>query len=142
MLQTVRERLTLVLLAVLPFHALLVTGTTQFLVGPGHAPLPALAIWKEVLLSVILVIAFLEWIKKPYVIFDLIDRVIIGLLALSVAATLFGHRDIGLYLLGFKYDFVPLIAFMALRRGSWSKAFVDQLFQALLIEIGRASCGG
>ena len=71
-MQLSRQRLTLLLLALLPFHAFAVTVGTLLLAGPGNSPLGALAIWKEVLLLLVLGITSLEYIhalftqcKKP-----------------------------------------------------------------------------
>ena len=60
MLQITREWCVLVLIGLLPFHALAVTIGTKVLLGPGHAPMPLLAVWKEGLLLVILGLAVVE----------------------------------------------------------------------------------
>lgn len=149
MLQRIRESLALVLLALLPFHALLVTVLTRIIAGPNQAPLTSIALWKEGFLAVILVLAFLEWIgglvdwwtskstsqqvNKSTISFDLIDLCILLLLILSVAVTASTHGNWNLYLFGFRYDFVPLIAFLMLRRVPWSSIFVDRAMQMLTI---------
>jgi hypothetical protein len=95
-----------------------------------------LAIWKEGLLAVILLVAFLEWLKsKKKWKFDEIDLSIVLLIALSLVVTNFTHGDWKLYLFGFKYDFIPLIAFFALRRVEWSEKFIKNVFR-LLIGVG------
>lgn len=140
MLQRIREGLTIALLALLPLHAFLVTVGTRVLMGPGHAPLAALAIWKEVLLGVILVFAFVEWMKdlrknNKWQItngkVDAIDMLIGGLFVLSLIVTAMTHANWGLYALGFKYDLLPLLAFVALRRVSWSDVFFARVFQSI-----------
>ena len=60
MLQTFRERLTLILLVLLPFHAFLVTILTRMIAGPDQAPLQWLALWKEAVLGLVLLLAFFE----------------------------------------------------------------------------------
>ena len=60
MLSRVREWLALVLVGFLPFHALFVTVLTNLIAGPGHAPLGILALWKEAVLLIVLILAFLE----------------------------------------------------------------------------------
>ncbi len=45
MLQRFRESLSLILIAVLPMHAMLVTVATHALSGQNHAPLAAIALW-------------------------------------------------------------------------------------------------
>ncbi len=131
-LQRVREGLSLILLALLPFHALFVTVITKIITGPGHAPLPQLAVWKEGVLGLILLIGLVE-VKKNFKRFDRLDVLIILLIILSVAVTAMTHGDWKLYLFGFKYDFIPLIAFLILRRVEWSQWFWDQVMKVLLV---------
>ena len=64
MLQRSRERLVWILLGLLPLHALLVTVGTKLIAGPGQAPLAMLALWKEAVLGVILLIALVETVRK------------------------------------------------------------------------------
>ncbi len=136
MLQRLRQSLALALIALLPFHALLVTLGTKLIKGPGNAPMSQLAIWKEGLLAAILLVAFFEWIKsKKKWKFDEIDLSIVLLIVLSIVVTNFTHSDWKLYLFGFKYDFVPLIAFFALRRVKWSDKFIKNAF-SLIIGVG------
>lgn len=134
MLQAYRERLALLLMALLPLHALLVTVLTKALAGPGHAPLPALALWKEGVLALVLLLAAAECMRAGRKVFhlDRLDACIAGLLLLSVLATAFTHGDWKLYLIGFKYDFVPLIAFFLLRRVRWSERFFSAAAAVLL----------
>ncbi|MDD5751806.1 MAG: hypothetical protein PHS73_04795, partial [Candidatus Peribacteraceae bacterium] len=139
--QGLRERLTLVLLAALPFHALLVTVGTKLLIGSGHAPLTILALWKEALLGMILLLAVLEWAssnnqkpetknQKP---FDGIDVLIVALIILSIFVTTVMHVDLKTALFGFKYDFLPLVAFLIVRRVPWSQWFLETATRALLV---------
>ncbi len=160
MLQTLRERLILVLLAVLPFHALLVTVGTMLIAGPNHAPLPVLALWKEALLGVILLVAFVEVVREwgrlriedgklkitdinndaihrwkiTDISIDAIDSLIIALFVLAIIAS---HLQSSIFnlqsLLGFKYDFLPLVAFVLLRRVRWSDDFLQKVVILFLI---------
>ncbi len=137
-LQRTRELATLFLLFALPFHALLVTVATKIIAGPGHAPLTVLALWKEALLGVILSIALIEIAKnyKAHVTkyaLDAIDVLIAFLFLLSVLVTILGHADPMLYEYGFKYVFVPLGAFVLLRRVSWSAHFREKAFYLILL---------
>lgn len=141
-MRTLRERLTLVLLALLPFHALGVTVLTRVVAGPNQAPLGALALWKEVLLAVILLLALVELlagmrdrrpeIGRKFFSCDAIDACIV-----AVAASLFfstflvsGIRSPAAFY-GVRYDLVPLAAFVILRRVPWSEAFLKRLLYVL-----------
>jgi len=148
MLQRLRERLTLLLIALLPLHALLVTVGTKLLMGRGHAPLAYLAIWKEALLGVILVLSVMEVVRATgngrrtkdkglregnvFWRMDWIDGLIVALLVLGFVVTAFTHGDWMLAFLGFRYDFVPLVAFLLARRVAWSEAFMHMVPQVLI----------
>jgi len=156
MLQRTREWLAFVLLLLLPFHALLVTVGTKLLAGPDRAPLPALALWKEGLLAMIVLLALLEiftrdWTdgrKSPWT-FDTLDWLIIaGLVLASLVsmdpATVAGGGGLqGIFrlqtaenkrfLLGLKYDFLPLVVFFFLRRVPWSESFFRRALLSLAV---------
>jgi len=146
MLQRLRERLTLLLLALLPLHALAVTVLTTFIAGPGHAPLPVLALWKEGLIVLIIALAFAEWIgakgyKKPTA--DLLDWLILSFAVLAFLATAFaGVPSKAAFLLGVKYDLFPLGVFFVLRRVPWSERFKTLAMAALLLMGGLVSLYG
>lgn len=134
MVQRIRERLTLVLIALLPFHALLVTVGTKLIAGPGHAPLTVLALWKEALLVIILLMALMEGWRNLRGL-DVMDFLILGLLLLSVFGLLLHpERSIASFVFGFKYDFVPLVTFLILRRVHWSDVFQARFVHVLLID--------
>ena len=141
-MQKIRESLTILLLGLLPLHAFLVTVGTKMILGPGNAPLTYLAFWKEAVLGVILLVAFCEWIKKPRFKLDILDWLIVGLIALSILVTANTHGDWRLYLIGFKYDFVPLVAFFVLRRVPWSDSFMNRIFKVILCVAGIVSVYG
>ncbi|TSC58183.1 MAG: hypothetical protein Greene041619_743 [Candidatus Peregrinibacteria bacterium Greene0416_19] len=149
MLRTCRERLTLVLLGLLPFHAFLVTVLTKMIAGPGRAPLPWLAVWKELLLMAIVGCGVGEILtyhaglrpRRDYEsrlreIFrmDALDGIILGLIAIAIVLFAFGYpASTGRFAYGFKYDFVPLVAFLILRRVEWSDGFRATVLRVLLI---------
>ena len=139
MLQRTREWLTIILIALLPLHALLVTVWTHVISGPGNAPLMMLAVWKEALLGILLFIALIEilFIRRSFRAFllDKIDSLIVALIVLSVVTTYITHQNWMLYLYGFKYDFVPLVAFLFLRRVEWSETF-RYTIRGILIALG------
>ena len=138
-LRVVRERLTLALIVLLPFHAFFVTVATRVMAGPGHAPLGVLALWKEGLLALIVLIAFFEVLLKRlrhrfWVEFDTIDGLIV---LLMVIASLIGLRfDAFLsprFLYGFRYDLLLPLCFMVLRRVPWSPAFKTLAVRLLVV---------
>lgn len=134
MLPSLRERLTFLLIALLPFHALLVTVLTKVMEGPGNPPMASIALWKEGLLGIIMLIALIEWGKNgASKKIDRIDGVIVALLLLSIVVTALTHGDWKLYLFGFKYDFIPLVAFLILRRVPWSENFLNHILRLLLV---------
>jgi hypothetical protein len=106
-----------------------------------------LAAWKEGVLGLILVLAFLEILYAAFggvqpprrgaaIRIDVLDLCILGLLALSVIVTLYHWPvSIGRLILGIKYDFVPLIAFLILRRVSWSDWF-QLMVQYFIVALG------
>ncbi|MDA1293097.1 MAG: hypothetical protein O3A81_04945, partial [bacterium] len=139
-LQNVRQHLTIVLLGLLPFHAFIVTVGTKLIAGPGNAPLTYLALWKEAVLGVILLIAVVEILKKVkrnglrVIRIDVLDVCILLLLLLSIVLFITHHSSrINQFLYGFKYDFIPLITFMILRRVEWSDQFMNHVFKVILI---------
>ncbi len=140
MLQRLRESLALILIAVLPLHAMLVTVATHVLEGQNHAPLVVIALWKEVLLAVIVLLALIEIarIKKATQqrsvwSWDQLDWCIVFGIGIGVVVSFSGGAgsfsgiDLSAaskrFLLGFKYDFLPLVAFFFLRRALWSSIF-------------------
>ena len=146
MLSRIREWLTLVLIALLPFHALLVTVITKIIAGPGHAPLGVLAVWKEAMVVVILLLACLEVIitfqsqvtshKSQVLKIDTIDVCILLGILYAIGLEILHHSTLYIlhssFLLGFKYDFLPLVAFFILRRVSWSAWFQQTVINVLL----------
>ena len=146
-IQRLRERLVFLLIAFLPFHAFMVTVGTRVFSGPNKAPLSSLALWKEGVLALILLLAVAEIIflvvewkmengKWKMSKFDLLDLFIVLLLALACLVHILNSQfSILNFLYGFKYDFIPLVAFLVLRRASWSKEFGSRVSR-LLIWIG------
>lgn len=136
MLSKIRERLTLVLVGLLPLHAFLVTVLTKIIAGPGHEPLSVLAFWKEALLGIILLIAVIELLStsqwKKALRLDGIDVLILGLLTLAIILEGVLRLPLHTFAFGFKYDFVPLVAFLILRRVGWSQTFMLQAVRVIL----------
>lgn len=130
-MRTLRETLALILLALLPFHALAVTVFTRVVAGPNNAPMGSLALWKEALLAVVLLLALVEIIRsgdlkkamKP----DRFDACVLVLALCLLVATLLNGVGVGQAAYGVRYDLVPLAAFVLLRRVPWSEAFLARL---------------
>ncbi len=124
-MQRFRERLALVVLLLLPFHALLVTVFTKVLAGPMHAPLRALSLWKEAAIALLVILALIEIVtrrKELTLKADALDMAILALFIVAPAVS-FGLNDVPLkqFLYGAKYDLLPLAAFVAMRRVPWSQ---------------------
>lgn len=116
----------------LPLHALLVTVGTKLLFGANRAPWGLLAVWKEVVLGLILCVALYEWLlaRRASSVSSLSPRAYRGVdlgigifILLAVAVSLLTHGNLTLLLYGFRYDCVPLMAFLLLRRVQWSEWF-------------------
>jgi len=126
-LQTWRERLILVLLAALPFHALGVTVLTRLVDGPNQPPMGVLALWKEALLAFVLLLALIDIVRagrpRDALRADRLDFAVLTLaLALLLASQLAGV-PLAQAAYGIRYDLVPLAAFVVLRRVPWSGDF-------------------
>lgn len=130
-MRTLRETLALILLALLPFHALGVTVLTRVVAGPNNAPMGSLALWKEALLAAVLLLVLVEIIRsgdlkkalKP----DRFDACVLVLALCLLVATLLNGVGFGQAAYGVRYDLVPLAAFVLLRRVSWSEVFLARL---------------
>ena len=146
-MQRFREFLTLLLIGLLPFHALFITFATKILRGPDHAPLASLTLWKEGVLVVIVAVAVIEigfFVAKKlrtsgYGLrvtgygFDWIDVCIIGLVGLSlILETRNSQLATRNFLYGFKYDLLPLCVLLVLRRVPWSAEFQRRVLWLLL----------
>lgn len=125
-LQRLREALAIAFLVLLPFHAFGITVLTRIIAGPGHAPLPQLAIWKEGLLAIIVAIAMVEFLgqrlrHRARIHFDAIDACIT---LLGIIAVVYGINDKVLFtqrfLYGLRYDVLLPACFLLLRRVPWS----------------------
>jgi hypothetical protein len=143
MFQRVRETLTLALVALLPFHALFVTVMTKIIAGPNHAPLSLLAAWKEGVLGAVMCVALVEmaWSKgqwkekreKKKEKLDIFDCIVAVLLCIAMLLFFLQGSSLGSFLLGIRYDFVPLFAFLILRRVPWSEGFFQRAAKMLCI---------
>jgi len=132
MLRYMSESLALFLIALLPFHAFFVTVGTRLLLGQGHAPLPILATWKEVVLGVVIALSVIEIVRKLSTFnfqfsTDILDWLVLGLVGLGLMIPSSN------FVFGFKYTLFPLCLFLILRRVSWSEEFVQRVWKVILV---------
>ncbi len=118
-----------ILLALLPFNALL---TTYIQFGLDiHLPVNA---WKEVLVVLITMGCFVDMLlyrKKPRV--KTLDLVIIAFFVLSLISAFFQTKELGRSLFGFKYDLEFLWLFFVLRQARlFGKTDVERLVRIAL----------
>jgi hypothetical protein len=146
-IQKHREHLCTVLFVLLPFHAFLVTVLTKVLAGAVQSPLPAVALWKEGVLAVILMVVCFEIIMQRAILrraqddtsgahhFDIIDALILLFIGIAVIVTVLpiGTTSTTAMVLGVKYDLIPLIILLLLRRVAWSEEFVSRLLMGMVI---------
>lgn len=133
MLQRIREVLALLLLALLPFHALFITVATRVIFGPGHAPWGALALWKEGVIGVIVMLAIAEIVKMRKIgKIDAIDGLIVVLTAVLLGVSFALGVENSAMFYGFKYDLFAPLVFLVLRRVPWSQTFMTQVEDLLL----------
>jgi hypothetical protein len=130
MIFSLRERLTLGLIALLPFHALFVTAFHQFL--GSSAPV---FLWKEIVLVVILFLSICEiFAEKKYRSVDALDILLVGIFFFGVVRSLTLDVPLRQLLFGLKYDFLAPLSFLLLRRVLWSISFQHSLQKILLID--------
>ena len=140
MLHKLRHLLVLIIVALLPFHALLVTYGTELIYGPGHSPVLFLALWKEALITVILLIIFFElfFVEKKKLAqiikggakwkfsLDKVTWCALGIILLSLVTELWTDVPDMQWAYGFKYTVFPLIVFLMCRKVSWEEDFLDK----------------
>jgi hypothetical protein len=138
MLQRMREALAVLLLTLLPLHAFFVTVGTRLVAGAGQPPLGALALWKECVLAVILLLVVVELFQhasrgvRSFFRLDPLDFCILGLALTAVFVSLRTGWNPKAIALGVRYDFVPLITFFLVRRVEWSTRFFAQVTKGVL----------
>ncbi len=130
MITSFRERLTLGFLALLPFHALFVTVAPHlFGIGGG------VFLWKEIILGLMLSLALLEVLQqKEWRSPDVFDGLLLSILFYSIVISFSLDVPLKQFVFGFKYDVVPLVSFIILRRVPWSPSFLKNIQTILLID--------
>ena len=133
-----RQRLVFILLIFLPFHALIVTVVTKGILDISTHPLLAISLWKEGLIDIILTCILTELVFKKEqrsVLFhyDIIDALILFTTLLGIVTSMVCNVPLKQALLGFRYDFIPLLCFMIFRKARWQKEFIDTIETILLV---------
>jgi hypothetical protein len=157
MLKQVRHWLILALLALLPFHALIVTAGTKALLGAGNSPMTVLAMWKEGVIALLFVVGIVElgiglrtkdlglrnfssvihgkarlvWKSDVPTICILVMLII----AIAISATHYSLLTTH-FIFGFKYLFIPLIFFLLLKNLEWDREFIEKKVLASLLVVG------
>jgi len=149
-LRKLRHHFLLILFVLLPLHALFVTVGTRLIEGYGHAPMPLLAIWKEVLIAFIFLVGIVElamadWKSVLIMIkggrwkfrLDAPTWCILGLLAVAIILFINGApSSLTQFVFGFKYDFIPLIFFLLLAWLPWDQDFLEKRMYPAVFIIG------
>lgn len=130
MIKKIAFLLVLILLAVLPFNAFLSTYI-QFGLGI-NVPVN---IWKEVVVVILTVLAFIEWIqKKKKIVFDVLDWGIIAFFILATISAIFQTQHLGKIIFGFKYDVEFFWLFFVVRHGFiWHKSDIRKMIITVAI---------
>lgn len=128
MLQAIRERITLILLIVLPLHALLVTVLTRVFVGRFQDTPLLLSTWKEIVLLLLLVITFIEILRdavlrKKSVRLSIFDYLLIVIAIVGLGVSFWQNVPLKQLVYGIKYDIWPLALIFVFSRVHWSVWF-------------------
>lgn len=135
------ERLRWWLLALLvglaPFHAFLITWFRFGIFGEGSVT-TVLSMWREILvLALFAVIAVEVFMKKIPLRLDLLDWLILGFTALAFALLpfqLLRSGPMSQWLLGFRFDVMPLLVLLMVRRVEWNN--VSGLLRVFFVSAG------
>lgn len=119
------------LLALSPLHAFLITWLKYGL--NAHASVAAAAsMWREgLVLLIILIIALETAVKRTAIKLDLLDLLILAFIALALAFLPDQWNDLQRWLLGFRFDVLPIVFLFAVRRAEWGAK--DKLLKVVLI---------
>ena len=156
-LSRIRHWLVLLLFVALPFHAFFVTVGTKLIAGGGQAPLPLLAVWKEMVISAIFLVGILEMFSQVRKLLAVsckrgarlvfrMDRevvLIVGLLIIAFSLLVAHSSELTAhsFVFGFKYLFVPLIFFLVLKNLTWEEGFLEQKVFPALLAVGGVIAG-
>ena len=149
MLFRLRHWLILILLVLLPFHALMVTLGTKVLLGTGYAPMGVLAMWKEWIIALLFAVGIIEMamkigndikyygisIKEWKSDVPTICILLMLIIAIAISATHYSLLTTH-FIFGFKYLFIPLIFFLFLKNLEWNREFIEKKVLPSLMVVG------
>lgn len=124
-----RNFLFLVLIVGAPFHAFLITWVRSFSVMPDVL-VGAFSVWRELVVicigSLVLIELLLQGRQKPKL--DILDGLIIWYAVFALVWLPFQITNITQWALGFRFDVLPLLFLLVVRRGSWDRAKMMKCF--------------
>lgn len=113
------------LIAFAPFHAFLITWAKSLFAG-APVLIEILAVWREVIVLLIGIIIAVEFFSKKAgekkfspLNWDILDLLIVLFTTLALAGLAFRRGNMAQWLLGFRYDVVPLLFFLFVRHSNW-----------------------
>lgn len=116
--------ITAFLVAVMPFHAFIVTWLK----------LPGLQIWREVLILVVFLLVVAEYaLERKLPKFDALDWLICAYVLMAIVWLPLQQNKI-LWLLGFRLDTVPFILLLVIKHSKWEK--IDKLIKIFFVSAG------
>lgn len=112
-----RTILFLILVAFAPFHAFFMTWLTQ---NASSVPVPS--VWREVLVLALCLTAVVEIIlQKKKIKLDLLDWSVVAFTGLALLWAPFEWNNKMQWLLGVRFDVMPLVLFLCVRHVAWEK---------------------
>ncbi len=121
------------LLALIPFHAFLVTFLNALFFDTATSAPLFLRMWKEVV--IVLLGLFLVWkllVKRRKLSFIKLDYFVLAYLLLGFFSAIFITQDLKVSIFGAKYDFEFLILYLIIRQFSFSKAQLEVLVKIIV----------
>ncbi len=123
------------LLALIPFHAFLVTAGSHFLnLTPTQQTI--FASWKEIILAVLIIKVIWQAVSKtkkfPFKIL-LVDKLIFALFVLAALSIPFLTKDLSIAFWGLRYDFELFLIYFVVRSFEWKKIEIQKSVAIILI---------
>lgn len=126
-----RENLLIALAAIGPFHAFLVTWLKSREFLPAEV-VGILTVWREILVALICVFIALEMIfEKTRLRVDWLDGLIAAFFMLGLLWLPFQWENLPQWMLGMRFDLMPLVLLFFARRVEWKK--IDKIIGVALL---------